>query len=95
MASSILYFLSVLQSLWCIHATAQTTTLPPPHEYTEGLFTNPNTTVTQVYTAGSSMIVSWEGAFESTTIYLIFGEDYNSPRVLISRFLTRFLVILG
>ncbi|KAM0724167.1 hypothetical protein Q7P37_000049 [Cladosporium fusiforme] len=82
--AGILFVLNIIQTLWCIHAVAQTTSLPPPAQYTEGHFTDPNTTVTQIYSAGSSMIVSWETVFQSTTIYLIFAEDYNAPRVLIS-----------
>lgn len=94
MAFRLLRSLVTIKTLWGIHAAAQTTTLPPPHQYSEGRFVNPNNTVTQIYTAGSSMIVSWESIFESTTIYLIFGEDYNSPRVLISKFVLQRSLVL-
>lgn len=68
-----------------VQTAAQTTTLPPPHMYSEGRFTNPNTSSMQIFSAGSTMIVSWESIFESANIYLIFGESYNALWTLISK----------
>jgi len=95
MASSVFTFWTLTQIFWCLHVAAQTTTsLPPPHDYSDGRFTSPNNSIAQVFTAGSTMIVSWETSFRAVNIYLIFDEDFDSPWSLTSEYDLSFLLRL-
>ncbi|CAK3899481.1 hypothetical protein B0A51_16457 [Lecanosticta acicola] len=64
---------------------AQTTThLPAPPTYTDGKFTNPDTSKAQIFTDGSEMNVTWTTTYDSVTLWLIYDGHYNNPTLLIS-----------
>ncbi|KAM5439021.1 hypothetical protein McanMca71_002070 [Microsporum canis] len=52
--------------------------LPLPEEYSDGKFYYPNGSP-QCVSKGSHMNVSWASIYGATNLYLIQGENYNSP----------------
>jgi hypothetical protein len=75
MAANSRLLLGALYTLLSGHAIAQTTTaLPPPPTYANGQFYSPDTEKTQIFTAGSTMTMSWGTVFKSVDIYLVSGQ---------------------
>ena len=67
------------------YAPGVTHTLPPPPDYDDGEFINPDTSKTQAFTVGSTMNVSWTTKYPSINLYLIYGQDYASPTTCTSK----------
>lgn len=78
-------YASVLYTLLLFVATvvrSQTTTLPPPPKYSDGVFTSPNTAATQIFDNGIKLNVTWNTTFSSVNLYIIFGGDYANSQAL-------------
>ncbi|KEQ95499.1 hypothetical protein AUEXF2481DRAFT_5100 [Aureobasidium subglaciale EXF-2481] len=59
-----------------------TTRLPAAPSYQDGVFSSPDTAITQIVDKGVEMNVTWATSYESVNLYLIFGQDYTNPRGL-------------
>jgi hypothetical protein len=61
-----------------------TTRLPAPPSYSDGVFTSPNTYVTQILDNGINVNVSWTTTYQRVNLYFITGGDYANSKSLLS-----------